>query len=213
MTRRKTTESTPLTALQEKFCCEYLVDLRPTRAAIRAGYSARTAKHIAHQTLGLPNVRKRIRKLMAERERESRVKRHLALEKTAAIAFSSIADYGIDATGHAVVAAHAHADAIKAVASAKRKVRTIRQPDGQPPIVEVETEIKLWNKVDALRLAAQHLGMLVHRHEHTGARGGPIAHGSVEIYMPDHVLTQEERAARITDLLAAARARMLEGRS
>jgi len=40
-----------LTAKQEKFCLEYLVDLNATQAAIRAGYSKHTAKTIAGQNL------------------------------------------------------------------------------------------------------------------------------------------------------------------
>lgn len=40
-----------LTEKQKRFCDEYLVDLNATQAAIRAGYSEKTAKQIAQQNL------------------------------------------------------------------------------------------------------------------------------------------------------------------
>ena len=36
-----------LTAKQQRFCDEYLIDLNATQAAIRAGYSEKTARQIA----------------------------------------------------------------------------------------------------------------------------------------------------------------------
>jgi phage terminase small subunit len=45
-----------LTAKQAKFIEEYLVDLNATQAAIRAGYSMKTAKDIACENLAKPNI-------------------------------------------------------------------------------------------------------------------------------------------------------------
>ena len=45
-----------LSPLQRLFALEYIVDLNGTRAAIRAGYSARTAAQQAHQLLRNPLV-------------------------------------------------------------------------------------------------------------------------------------------------------------
>lgn len=41
-----------LTAKQERFVAEYLIDLNATKAAIRAGYSAKTASRIGPELLG-----------------------------------------------------------------------------------------------------------------------------------------------------------------
>jgi len=57
-----------LTAKQEMFCKEYLIDLNATQAAIRAGYSEKTAKDIACQNLAKLNIQEKISKLKAERE-------------------------------------------------------------------------------------------------------------------------------------------------
>lgn len=58
---------TKLTAKQEAFCNEYLIDLNATQAAIRAGYSERTAKDIACENLAKPYLAEYIAKLKAER--------------------------------------------------------------------------------------------------------------------------------------------------
>jgi phage terminase small subunit len=47
-----------LNARQEKFINEYLIDLNGTQAAIRAGYSKKTAQEIAAQNLTKPSIKK-----------------------------------------------------------------------------------------------------------------------------------------------------------
>lgn len=57
-----------LTAKQKRFCDEYLIDLNATQAAIRAGYSAKTARAIGQENLTKPAVREYVEKRMAEKE-------------------------------------------------------------------------------------------------------------------------------------------------
>lgn len=57
-----------LTEKQKRFCDEYLVDLNGTQAAIRAGYSKKTAKQIAQQNLTKLDIQEYIKKRMAEKE-------------------------------------------------------------------------------------------------------------------------------------------------
>ena len=49
-----------LTARQERFIDEYLVDLNATQAAIRAGYSAKSARAIACENLAKPDIQEAI---------------------------------------------------------------------------------------------------------------------------------------------------------
>lgn len=56
-----------LTAKQELFVKEYLIDLNATQAAIRAGYSVNTAKDIGCENLAKPNIQEEIQKAMNER--------------------------------------------------------------------------------------------------------------------------------------------------
>lgn len=50
------------------FCDEYLIDLNATQAAIRAGYSEKTARKIGSENLSKPDIREYIDKRMAEKE-------------------------------------------------------------------------------------------------------------------------------------------------
>ena len=57
-----------LTAKQQRFCDEYLIDLNATQAAIRAGYSKRSARQIADLNMSKHDIREYIENRMAEKE-------------------------------------------------------------------------------------------------------------------------------------------------
>lgn len=52
-----------LTDKQKRFCEEYLVDLNATQAAIRAGYSEKTARQTASENLSKPDIQDTIAEL------------------------------------------------------------------------------------------------------------------------------------------------------
>ncbi|UYU30286.1 terminase small subunit [Siccibacter colletis] len=56
-----------LTDKQEMFCREYLIDLNATQAAIRAGYSEKTANEQGAQNLAKLSIQSRISELKTER--------------------------------------------------------------------------------------------------------------------------------------------------
>lgn len=59
-----------LTAKQQRFCDEYLIDLNATQAAIRAGYSEKTARVIATENLTKPAIKEYIDQRMEQMEAE-----------------------------------------------------------------------------------------------------------------------------------------------
>lgn len=59
-----------MTAKQQRFCDEYLIDLNATQAAIRAGYSKKNARNIASENLAKPNIKQYVEHRMAEKEAE-----------------------------------------------------------------------------------------------------------------------------------------------
>ena len=63
-------EEKKLTAKRQRFCDEYLVDLNGTQAAIRAGYSAKTARQMAAENMAKPAIKAYIGKRMADKEAE-----------------------------------------------------------------------------------------------------------------------------------------------
>jgi phage terminase small subunit len=66
-----------LTFKQARFVEEYLVDLNATQAAIRAGYSERTARQIASENLSKPDIQQAI----AARQKELADKRLWDMER------------------------------------------------------------------------------------------------------------------------------------
>lgn len=59
-----------LTPKQRRFCDEYLIDLNATQAAIRAGYSEKTAQQIGAENLSKPLIKEYIDARMAEKEEQ-----------------------------------------------------------------------------------------------------------------------------------------------
>lgn len=57
-----------LTEKQKLFCNEYLIDLNATQAAIRAGYSEKTAEQTASRLLRNVKVQEYIEKLMQDKQ-------------------------------------------------------------------------------------------------------------------------------------------------
>lgn len=59
-----------LTARRMRFCDEYLIDLNATQAAIRAGYSQKTAQVISAELMADSRIKEFIADRMAEKESE-----------------------------------------------------------------------------------------------------------------------------------------------
>jgi len=77
-----------MTPKQERFCEEYLVDLNATQAAIRAGYSQKTAQEIGAQNLSKLIISEKIAALMSQRSERTRITADMVLEELRYIAFS-----------------------------------------------------------------------------------------------------------------------------
>jgi len=70
-----------LTAKQEMFCQEYLVDLNATKAAIRAKYSEKSADVIGCENLGKPKIAKRIAELKGQRIEKTQINAQWVLDQ------------------------------------------------------------------------------------------------------------------------------------
>ena len=79
-----------LTAKQQRFVDEYLIDLNATQAAIRAGYSERTARSISNENLTKPDIQAAIEKGMQARSGRVEITQDMVLRELAKIGFSDI---------------------------------------------------------------------------------------------------------------------------
>lgn len=68
-----TTEYRPITDKQARFVSEYLIDLNATQAAIRAGYSKKTAAAIGCENLTKPDIASAIIEAKAEAAKRNRI--------------------------------------------------------------------------------------------------------------------------------------------
>ena len=136
---------------QLRFCEEYLIDLNATQAAIRAGYSPKTAKEQGSRLLSNANVRARIDKDIAERSKRVGVNQQRVIRELARIAFVKITDV-VDIE-EAIINPEADPGDLAAIASVK--VKTIPNEAG----MGIEREVKLADKIKALDLLGRHLGM------------------------------------------------------
>lgn len=76
----------------ELFCIEYLKDLNATQAAVRTGYSVKSARFTGCRILACPDVRQRIEKLKADRMSEAKVDANYVLNRLLAIDRLSVED-------------------------------------------------------------------------------------------------------------------------
>ena len=62
-----------LTARQERFVSEYLIDLNAAKSAARAGYSEKTARQIGSENLSKPAIQEAIAKAKIERSEATKI--------------------------------------------------------------------------------------------------------------------------------------------
>lgn len=137
-----------LSEKQKRFVSEYIIDLNAKQAAIRAGYSPKTAEVQASRLLSLVKVQTEIAKAMEDREKRTGITQDRVLAELSAIAFAKATDYiEIDDDGVVKIKATAGLtdEQKSAIASIKKGINGI--------------EIKLVDKTKALEMLSRHLGL------------------------------------------------------
>ena len=82
-----------LTAKRQAFVDEYLVDLNATQAAIRAGYSKKTAAQIGEQNLRKLEISSAIDSAKEARSERTQITSDMVVTELAKLAFTGILDY------------------------------------------------------------------------------------------------------------------------
>lgn len=174
--------SEKLTDLQRKFVKEYLIDLNATQAAIRAGYSEKTAYNTGYENLKKPLISAALQSEMKKRERRTEITADRVLRELAKIGFSEMTDFLEIETARVLVGRDPETgEPISEI----RQLVLMKDTESIPKeklaaIAEVKQardgsiSFKLHDKKGALDSIAKHLGMFVEKREVTGAGGGPI---------------------------------------
>ena len=139
-----------LTEKQQRFVDEYLIDLNATQAAIRAGYSAKTANEQGSRLLANVKIQQAISEKMAERSKRTGINQDRVIIELARIAFVKMTDI-VDSDGE--IRSDASEDDLACIESVKYK--SSESETGS----SVEREVKIASKLKALELLGKHLGM------------------------------------------------------
>ena len=150
-----------LTDKQSLFVSEYLIDFNATQAAIRSGYSRKTAYIIGHENLRKPKIQKALQIQIEARMERLQMSQDEVLLELRLLGMSSIEHYQVDENGELVLAPGAPEGAMRAVSGFKK--RSVYDEDGG---VTHHVEFRLWNKPQSLTLVGRHLGMWVDKVEH-----------------------------------------------
>lgn len=158
-----------LTEKQKRFVDEYLIDLNATQAAIRAGYSERTAAEQGARLLINVKVQNEISNQMKDREIRTEITQDMVVRELAAIAFSNGADYSkvvtkqsVDDMGNAVEYPDVELkNTDELTAQQKKAIAGIKQ-------TKFGISVETCDKVKALELLGKHLGMFKDKIEVSG---------------------------------------------
>lgn len=148
-----------LTARQERFVAEYLIDLVATQAAIRAGYSKKTAEQQGNRLLGNAKVAAAIAEAQSKRSERTEITQDRVLQELAKIGFSDmrkLARWGEKPEG---VNEDGTADwPVELISSAKIDDDTAAAVS-EIALTAQGIRIKLHDKLSALDKIGKHLGM------------------------------------------------------
>jgi phage terminase small subunit len=160
-----------LTDKQAQFVAEYLIDLNATQAAIRAGYSAKTAEQQAYQLLQKTSVSAAIAAAQQKRAERTEITQDRVLLELSRIAFFDLRRlYREDGSLKAMSELDDDAAAVLAgvdVVETKGNAE-VGGAAGIRHIPEFVKKVKIPDKVGALTLCMKHLGMLTEKVEHSG---------------------------------------------
>lgn len=143
-----------LTPKQQRFVQEYIIDLNATKAAIRAGYSAKTADQQGPRLLGHPEIAKGIAAAQKKIADKAGITAERVLQELGRLAFADPRQL-FDADGKLLRPSELSDDAAAALASIE--VVTRKAGEGE---VEYVAKTRGWDKNAALLTLAKHLKLL-----------------------------------------------------
>tara|TARA_R110002126_G_scaffold74356_3_gene185470 strand:- start:1192 stop:1749 length:558 start_codon:yes stop_codon:yes gene_type:complete len=147
-----------LTPKQEAFVQEYLIDLNATQAAIRAGYSEKTANEQGSRLLANVKIAKAIAEAKADRSERTGVTQDMVIAELAKIGFSDLRKV-LTNTGQLIDPQDWDDETAGAISSIEivTNSRGGNGDDNEP--LEYTSKIKTWDKPSALDKLGRHLGL------------------------------------------------------
>lgn len=166
-----------LTAKQQRFCDEYLIDLNATQAAIRAGYSPKGMNKRVSRMMANEGIQAYIKERQKELEERTEITQDSVLHELALIAFAKASDYARVVEKDAMVEVDGNMVPVLDEDGNQVKYRTVEPiltddltEDQKKAIAVIKKgrdgfEIKPYSKIQALELLGKHLGMFTEKVE------------------------------------------------
>lgn len=175
--------SRPLTPKQQRFVAEYLIDLNATQAAIRAGYSAKTAEQQGPRLLGNVGVATAIAAGMRARSEQTGIDAKWVLRRLGEQAEADLADL-YDEQGNLRHPKEWPEVWRKGLVAG---VETVQERDGTgpggEPIFATVRKVKLLDRTKLVELIGKHVQVSAFR-EQVGLsdpQGGPVQVATVKL--------------------------------
>lgn len=182
-----------MTPKQSRFVDEYLIDLNATQAAIRAGYSRRTAGAQGEALLKNPEIAQFVKFEMDERAKRTKVTADRVIEELGKIAFFDIRK-AFRPDGTLMSVDEMDADARAVIISLD--VTDLHDREGAP--TGRISKIKLADKLGALTLLMRHMGLLNDKLKIQGDAENPLVmlikevQGNAIKPVPSHLLEHDD---------------------
>lgn len=184
-----------LTPKQARFIEEYLIDLNATQAAIRAGYSAKTAPEQASRLLSNVKVSTAVQAAMQARSSRTEITQDMVLRELAKIGFSDIRKVVRWGTTELRTTEDKDGEAVTEPYHGLRLVAADEIDDDTAAAISEVSEgrdglkVKFHDKKGALVDIGRHLGMFKDKVEHSGEIKTPelrlVLHGAATSTPPD----------------------------
>lgn len=147
----------PLTPKQQSFVDEYLIDLNATQAAIRAGYSAKTAQEQSSRLLSNVMIQGAVAEAKAARAERVEVQQDDVLRELMRLGFSDLRKV-FSSTGSLLPPEEWPDDVAASISSVEVVSRPTSEKDEDGNVVvEHVHKIKVWDKNTALTNLGKHL--------------------------------------------------------
>jgi phage terminase small subunit len=154
-----------LTDKQQRFVEEYLKDLNATRAAIRCGYSAKTARAQGSRLLTNADIAAAVEAAIHQQSARLEIAADQAREQNAFIGLADPLDL-VDEQGNLLPLRKMPRRIRCAIRSIEVVKRNVSSGDGQ---TDTTYKVTLWDKSKAIEMEYKHFGMLVEKLDVSGA--------------------------------------------
>nr|DAN48034.1 MAG TPA: Terminase small subunit [Caudoviricetes sp.] len=158
-----------------RFVDEWLIDFNGKQAAIRAGYSAKTAEATAARLLRNVKVQAEISRRQKDLQRRTEISQDRVVKELARIAFADATDYACVET----LTYENEDGTVSPVQIVSPKDTDTLSDDQRAAIAGIKhgangIEVKLHDKIKALELLGRHIGMFNDKLSLSGTDGGPL---------------------------------------